>query len=106
VKRIEKVRLYPSAPQDQALRFMLDVTRQLSNAALQERKDAYRLRGVPVTFKMQYAELTALRKPESRLDRRLAAVYRETEDAPASLGACHAAATPRFKHAAIGAAAD
>jgi putative transposase len=81
VKRIEKVRLYPSAPQEQALRFMLDVTRQLYNAALQERKDAYRLRGVPVTFKMQYAELTALRQPESRLDRRLAAVYRETEDA-------------------------
>jgi hypothetical protein len=31
------------------------------NAALQEREDAYRMRGVPVTFKMQYAELTALR---------------------------------------------
>jgi putative transposase len=60
---------------------MLDVTRQLYNAALQERRDAYRMRGIPVTFKMQYAELTALRKPDSRLDRRLAAVYRETEDA-------------------------
>jgi putative transposase len=81
VKRIEKVRLYPSGSQEQALRFMLDVTRQLYNAALQERKDAYRLRGVPVTFKMQYAELTALRGPESRLDCRLAAVSRETEDA-------------------------
>ena len=42
--------------QEQALRFMLDVTRQLYNAALQERKDAYRMRGIPVTFKMQYAE--------------------------------------------------
>src|ERR1017187_4781216 len=81
VKRIERVRLYPSARQEQALRFMLDVTRQLYNAALQERKDAYRLRGVSVTLKMQYAELTALRKPISRLDSRLSAVYRECEDA-------------------------
>ena len=60
---------------------MLDVTRQLYNAALQERKDAYRMRGVSVTFKQQYAKLTALRKPLLRLDSRLAAVYRETEDA-------------------------
>jgi hypothetical protein len=44
VKRIERIRLYPSAHQEQALRFVLDVTRELYNAALQERKDAYRLR--------------------------------------------------------------
>jgi hypothetical protein len=30
---------------------------------------------------MQYAELAALRKPSSRLDSRLSAVYREVEDA-------------------------
>jgi hypothetical protein len=56
VKRIEKTRLYPSAPQERASRFMLDVTRQVYNVALQERKDADRMRGIPVTFKMQYAE--------------------------------------------------
>src|SRR5664279_1990664 len=60
---------------------MLDVTRQLYNAALQERKDAYRMRGVSISAKQQYAELTALRKPIFRLDSRLAAVYRECEDA-------------------------
>jgi hypothetical protein len=81
VKRIEKIRLYPTARQEQALRFMLDVTRELYNAALQERKDAYRLRNTSVMFKMQYAELTALRQPCSRLDGRLNAVYREVEDA-------------------------
>ena len=81
VKRIERIRLYPTVRQAAALRFMLDVTRELYNAALQERRDAYRLRGVSVTFKMQYAELTALRRPESWLDGRLAAVYRESEDA-------------------------
>src|ERR1700685_716789 len=60
---------------------MLDVTRQLYNAALQGRRNAYRMRGITVTRKMQYAELTALRQPESWLDGRLAAVYRESEDA-------------------------
>ncbi len=81
VKRIERIKLYPNARQMQVLRFMLDVTRQLYNAALQERRDAYRLRGVSVSEKMQYAELTALRSSSERLDGRLAAVYRECEDA-------------------------
>jgi putative transposase len=81
VKRIERIKLYPTARQQAALRFMLDVTRELYNAALQERRDAYRLRGVSISAKMQYAELTALRKPIHRLDSRLAAVYRECEDA-------------------------
>jgi putative transposase len=81
VKRIERIRLYPTSRQEEALRFMLDVTRQLYNAALQERKDAYRMRGVSISAKQQYAELTALRKPIFRLDSRLVAVYRECEDA-------------------------
>jgi putative transposase len=77
VKRVERVRLYPTPRQERALRFMLDLTRDLYNAALQERRDAYRLRGVTVTMKMQYAELTALRSEDSRVE----AVYRECEDA-------------------------
>ena len=81
VKRVERIRLYPNVRQARALRFMLDVTRDLYNAALQERRDAYRLRGVSISAKMQYAELTALREPATRLDTRLAAVYRECEDA-------------------------
>ena len=81
MKRIERVRLYPTPRQEGALRFMLDVTRELYNAALQERRDAYRLRGISIGMKVQYAELTALRKPMFRLDTRFAAVYRECEDA-------------------------
>ena len=105
MKRIERIRLYPTVRQAAALRFMLDVTRELYNAALQERRDAYRLRGVSVTFKMQYAELTALRRPESWLDGRLAAVYRECEDAvlhrlelamQAFFRRCKAGETPGF----------
>ncbi|MHB8462972.1 MAG: RNA-guided endonuclease InsQ/TnpB family protein, partial [Vulcanimicrobiaceae bacterium] len=81
VKRIERIRLYPSARQTQGLRFILDVTRQLYNAALQERRDAYRLCNVSISTKMQYAEVTALRNPATWLDTRVAAVYRECEDA-------------------------
>jgi putative transposase len=81
VKRIERVRLYPTDQQKARLQFALDVTRELYNALLQERRDAYRLRGVKISTKMQYAEITALRKPIHRIDSRLGAVYRECEDA-------------------------
>ncbi len=81
VKRMERVRLYPTPSQSARLVMMLDVTRQLYNAALQERRDAYRMRGISVTAKMQYAELTALRSPAERIDTRLVSVYRECEDA-------------------------
>ena len=60
---------------------MLDVTRELYNALLEERREAYRRRGVRITTKQQYAEITALRKPLHRIDTRLSAVYRESEDA-------------------------
>jgi hypothetical protein len=81
MKRTERIRLYPTLRQERALRFMLDVTRELYNPLLQERREAYRLRKVSVTAKQQYAELTALRKPTDWIDCRLAAVYREAEDA-------------------------
>jgi putative transposase len=77
VKRIERIRLYPTTRQTAALAAVLDVTRELYNALLQQRRDAYRLRKVTVTAKMQYAEITALRAE----DRRLRATYRECEDA-------------------------
>jgi putative transposase len=77
VKRIECIRLYPTTRQAAALTVTLDVTRELYNALLQQRRDAYRLHKARVTAKMQYAEITALRAE----DERLRAVYRETEDA-------------------------
>jgi putative transposase len=77
MKRIERVRLYPTARQIERLTFALDVTRELYNAALQERRDAYRRNGTQITGKQQYAELTDLRTGDARV----AAVYRELEDA-------------------------
>jgi putative transposase len=53
VKRIERIRLYPTKHQAAALAVILDVTRELYNALLQQRRDAYRLRRVTVTAKMQ-----------------------------------------------------
>jgi len=77
VKRVERIRLYPTPRQERRLHFILDVTRELYNALLQERRDAYRDRGILVSSNQQYAELTALRKEDARV----AAVYRENEDA-------------------------
>lgn len=76
MKRVERIRLYPTQRQIAGLLFALDVTRELYNAALQERRDAYRSRGIKITRKIQYAELTELRKEDSRIR----AVYRECED--------------------------
>jgi putative transposase len=77
VRWMHRVRLYPSPRQQGRLRFALDVTRQLYNAALQQRRDVWTSRRVGITSKRQYAELTALRSEDSRL----AAVYRECQDA-------------------------
>jgi putative transposase len=74
---MHRVRLYPTAAQDRRLEYMLHATRHLYNAALQERRDAYKLRGITVTAKMQYAELTALRAEEPGI----ATIYRECQDA-------------------------
>src|ERR1700676_636204 len=74
---MHRVRLYPKASQEERLRFMLDVTRQTFNALLDERRSAWKTRGINVTAKMQYAEITALRGEDARF----ASVYRECVDA-------------------------
>ncbi|HKU82359.1 MAG TPA: helix-turn-helix domain-containing protein [Candidatus Tumulicola sp.] len=68
---------YPTRHQTARLQCMLDVTRELYNALLQQRRDAYRLRGIGLRSKEQYAEMTALRAEDARVQ----AVYRESEDA-------------------------
>ena len=56
---------------------MLRVTRELYNALLQQRRDAWTTRRVKVSSREQYAQLTELRAA----DPRFAAVYRECQDA-------------------------
>src|ERR1700681_4761909 len=74
---MHKVRLYPTCAQERALGTMLRVTRELYNALLMQRRDAWTTRRISVSSRDQYAQLTELREA----DPRFAAVYRECEDA-------------------------
>src|SRR5260370_12919645 len=74
---MHRVRLYPTTSQGERLQLMLDVTRQMHNALLDERRYAWKARGIRVTEKMQYAEITAL----AAEDARFGSVYRECVDA-------------------------
>jgi putative transposase len=56
---------------------MLRVTRELYNALLQQRRDAWTMRRASVSSRDQYRQLTELRAEEPRF----AAVYRECQDA-------------------------
>lgn len=64
--RVYRYRLYPTRGQDATLRRTLWMLRELYNAALQERRDAYRLRGVTLSAYGQMAELREVRalRPE------------------------------------------
>ena len=77
MKRMERLKLYPTRRQAQRLQFCLDVCRQVYNVALEQRRNAYRERKLSITYRMQYQQLTELRAD----DKRIAAVYRELEDA-------------------------
>ena len=70
---MHKVRLYPKPAQRARLEYMLHQTRHLWNAALEQRRDAWKYRGVSVSAKIQYAELTELRAA----DPGFASVYQE-----------------------------
>jgi putative transposase len=74
---LQKVRLYPTCAQERALLEMLGVTRELYNALLQQRRDAWITHRSKVTSCEQYRQLTELRANDARF----AAVYRDTEDA-------------------------
>jgi Helix-turn-helix domain len=77
VRWMHRVRLYPTPRQVDRLHFALRVTRTLYNALLDQRRYVWISRRKALGVKLQYAELTALR----REDNMLAAVYRECEDA-------------------------
>jgi putative transposase len=62
VRRNYKFRLRPTAGQHVALRQCLASHRELYNAALQERRDAWRLKGTGVSYGDQSAQLTAIRE--------------------------------------------
>jgi len=65
VLRVYRYRLYPTAAQASAIRETLERLRVLYNAALQERRDAYRKQGVSVTRAQQERLLTEIKRNES-----------------------------------------
>lgn len=66
--RAYKYRLYPNKQQRETLQRVLDHARELYNAALQERRDAWRMCKVSITYYQQAAQLPEIKKvrPEYR----------------------------------------
>ena len=60
--RTYKYRLYPTKAQEITLRNTLDLLRELYNAALQERRDAWKKQGITVSLYEQYRELVDVRR--------------------------------------------
>ena len=68
VRKTFKYKLQPTADQERAMAFVLRRCRELYNAGLQERRDAWRMCGVPITVASQSAQLPAIKdvRPEYR----------------------------------------
>lgn len=105
VLRVYRYRMNPTPAQDSALRWTLTRLRELYNASLQERRDAYRLRGESLSAYGQMKSLVEVRalRPEyadihthllqdaiTRLDRAYRAFFRRVK-------AGEAPGFPRFK---------
>jgi putative transposase len=64
IKRAYKFRAYPTCGQEQRAKAMLDAHRQLYNAALEERREAWRRAGVTVRYGEQSAQLKEIRSAD------------------------------------------
>jgi putative transposase len=105
LRRTYRYRLYPTAKQRIALEAQLAFACDLYNAALEQRRDAWRGRRQPVSYVAQCRDLTdiraqamgpsgmscfAMREPLRRLDRAFAAFFRRVK-------AAEKAGYPRFR---------
>jgi putative transposase len=94
VRKTYKYKLVPTAEQGQALAFVVRRCRELYNAGLQERRDAWQRCGISITVASQSAQLPAIKevRPEycdvhsqvlqdvlTRLDRAFAAFFRRVK---------------------------
>src|SRR2546421_1604583 len=57
-----KYKLYPNKEQAEKLQWVLDHCRELYNAALQERRDAYRMSKVSISYNQQAAQLPEIKE--------------------------------------------
>ena len=62
VVRVAEIAVFPNRSQSRQLDRLLDLVREAYNAALQERRDAWRLRGHTVQLFDQFAQITELRE--------------------------------------------
>ncbi len=62
MRKTYKYRLYPTKKQARVLNEQLALCAELYNAALQERKDAYRMCGKSITFTQQCAQIPAIKE--------------------------------------------
>src|SRR2546423_15381996 len=62
VKKAYLYRLYPTEEQAQALQQQLNVAREVYNACLLERREAYRMAGVTLNYYSQANQLKAVRR--------------------------------------------
>src|ERR671932_856395 len=62
MKKAYVYRLYPSDEQARALQQQLDVAREVYNACLLERREAYRMAGVTLNYYAQANQLKAIRR--------------------------------------------
>src|SRR5215468_2498005 len=94
VRKTDKYKLRPTAEQEGAMAFVLRRCRELYNAGLQERRDAWQTCGVSVTAASQSAHLPEIKevRPEyrdvhsqvlqdvlTRLDRAVQAFFRRVQ---------------------------
>src|SRR5260370_24054368 len=95
VRKTFKYKLQPTSKQEQAMEFVVRRCRELYNAGLQERRDAWRMRGVSLTAASQSAQLPEIKevRPEyqdihsqvlqdvlARLDRAFQAFFRRVKN--------------------------
>jgi len=73
-----KYRLYPTRKQADALQFILDRNRELYNAALEERREAYRISRVSISYNDQSAQLPAIKKIRSEYKEIYAQILQDT----------------------------
>jgi putative transposase len=62
VKKAFKYRLYPTRKQAATLQFTLDRNRELYNASLEERKEAYRMSHISISYQDQSAQLPEIKE--------------------------------------------
>jgi putative transposase len=68
MKKAFKYRIYPTKKQETAIEQTLDICRELYNAALQERRDAYKLAGKSITYAIQQNQLPEIKKSRNDLN--------------------------------------